>query len=334
MTDNVADPLPGLPAVEAATARAAYLAALGRFSPEIYEAGRGLLERIDRPNWAVEWSLPYWLGEAFGLRRQVKRALTLANVFGLAYVRLQDDAIDGELAREESATAPMLAAALYHLWLEQYRRLFDATSPFWHYFERDLATWLRAALRDGREPTASSNGTATITHEHALELAERGAPLKVGAIAACLLAFREHDVPAAEQAIDHLLGAAVLLDHVHDWSEDVEAGRYNAFVSYALGRHPGDAGSAGARRAVLEEIYLDGAGRSYLALVQELIEQAQEKARPLGCTGLSHYLDRLDENVAAYSTRLGRHAERTLQAAVTHFFDAQHEVGRSTVHPG
>jgi hypothetical protein len=326
LTAVVPDPLPRLPADEARVARAAYLAALERFPPTLKEAGRDLIDCLDTPNWALEWSLPYWLGNAFGLQRQVIRSLTLANLFGLAYVRLQDDMIDGELAPDAGALAPLLATALYHLWLEPYRTLFDAASAhastFWRFFDGCLAAWLDATLSTGIAPAAEG----TVDEAHALWLARRGAPLKVGAVAACLLAGRVEDVAAVSAAVDHVLGAAVLIDHVEDWRADVGAGRYNAFVAYAA-LQPGDAGAGDARGAVLEEVYLGDAGGPYFDLVGRLIDGARAAAQPLACAGLERFLDRLEENVAGYRRRLSVHAGERLRAAVSAFFEGEVPLG-------
>ncbi|MEJ2209228.1 MAG: hypothetical protein P8129_09355 [Anaerolineae bacterium] len=309
----------------------ACLASLERFPPEVSRAGSILIQRLDSPNWALEWSLPFWLGQAFGLEADVMRALTQANLFGLAYVRLQDDVIDGELASTEAviapAVAPLLATALYHLWLEPYRELFDAASPFWRYFDIYLAQWLRGSLRD--RPATEAGRWPVVDREHALALAERGAPLKIGATGACLLADRERDVPAAEAALDHLLGAAVLIDHAQDWRQDLASGRYNAFVAYAVGRGEGAESAADVRRAVLTEAYLGDAGRLYFALVEGLLDGARDGARSLSCPGLDGYLDRLGENVRQYSNRLATETERRLRTAVAAFLAAGSDGGVS-----
>jgi hypothetical protein len=322
--DDAWAPLPRLPAGEAEAVRAVCLASLERFPPEVSRAGAALIHRLDSPNWALEWSLPFWLGQAFGLEAKAMRALTQANLFGLAYVRLQDDVIDGELASAEGApapaVAPLLATALYHLWLEPYRHLFDAASPFWHYFDTYLAQWLGGSLRD--RPATEAGRWPVVDRAHALALAERGAPLKIGATGACLLAGRGGDVPAAEAALDHLLGAAVLVDHAQDWRQDLATGRYNAFVAYAVGRGEGAGSAADVRRAVLTEVYLGDAGRPYFALIESLLAEARDGARPLACPGLDGYLARLGEKVRQYSNRLATETGRRLRAAVVAFLAA------------
>ncbi|HEM46022.1 MAG TPA: hypothetical protein ENO23_03150 [Alphaproteobacteria bacterium] len=339
MTHNSAGPLPRLPRRELDLARTAYLAALQRFPEELFEAGRRLLERVDGANWALEWSLPYWLGETFGLWREAVRTLTLANVFGLAYARLQDDAVDDELGRDERASSPLLATALYHLWLEQYHKLFDETSLFWRHFDSYMSTWMRSTLRGGVAATGSSPAPgddtgAMVTVEHALVLAERGAPLKAGGVAACLLAFRQEDVTVVEAAVDHLLAAAVLLDHVQDWREDLAAGRYNAFAAHAAGQWETEI-AGGNVQQVAAEIYLGDAGGRYFALVREITGIARREAQSLACRGLVHYVERLEENASAYHTRLAEQAKGKLRDTVTRFLDSvkEPETAPTVPHP-
>jgi hypothetical protein len=275
------------------------------------------LARVSTPNWALEWSLPYWLGQAFGLPDEETRALTAANVIGLAYVRLQDDLVDGEPGIEAGGTGPLLATALYHLWLESYRPLFEAASPFWRSFDAYLLQWLRGTLHDRLGMPGA--GVKMVNEAQALELAARGAPLKVGATGACLRASREQDVRAAELTIDSLLAAAVLLDHAQDWREDLAAGRYNAFVASAARREDKIGDEGGLERAVLAELFLGDAAQPYFALIQRLIGRARTEAQPLACDGLERYLDFFEQSVASHSARLAAHAARELRAGVDRF---------------
>ena len=84
------------------------------------DGGRRLLDRISPPNWALEWSLPGWLGNAHGLDISTIADLTLANVFGLAYIKLQDDLLDGEVGGDDRQAALLLSSVLHRKWLLVY----------------------------------------------------------------------------------------------------------------------------------------------------------------------------------------------------------------------
>ena len=184
--------LPFLSDPDVIAVRASYCAALERYPPPLADAGRHVLDRVSSSNWTLEWVLPRWLGDAFGLQSDVSHALMLSNVYGLAYIRLQDDLVDGDLDQASRGPAILLATALYHQWMWQYVQLFEATSPFWGHFERFVAQWLRATLDSNRPPASDSRSP---TEEDLLRLGERGAPLKICCVGACLLADREAAIP-------------------------------------------------------------------------------------------------------------------------------------------
>ena len=100
--------------------RASYGSALERFPPLLTDDGKRVLDRISSSGWTLEWRLPRWLGDAFGLQSDVSRALVLANVYGLGYVRLQDDLVDGDLCTGCRRSAIPLATALFQQWMPQY----------------------------------------------------------------------------------------------------------------------------------------------------------------------------------------------------------------------
>ena len=218
---------PVLPAAEMLAASEGYLAAFRTAPPRLAEAAMAWLENIRPPQWALEWSLPFWLGETLGLPREATRRLVLSNVIGLAFVRLQDALADGETPQIGPALAPPLSTLIYQRWMQEYRGLCD-TPRFWMYFDGYLAEWLAATIAGDESPV---HAFQEFGEEDFLHLAHRGAPLKVCVAAACLLAGREQDLPGVGRCHRSLLVGAVLLDHAHDWTDDLAAGRYNAFVA-------------------------------------------------------------------------------------------------------
>ena len=158
--------------------RASYCAAIKRLSPQLVNAGHHLLDRISTPNWTLEWHLPRWLGDAFGLSPGKIQALVLSNVYGLTYIRLQDDLVDDEMSQATRMTTILLATALYHLWMLQYVQLFAGESPFWSCLERFMAQWMRATQSSNKPPVT---GFQSYSEEDFLRLGERGAPSKSAA---------------------------------------------------------------------------------------------------------------------------------------------------------
>lgn len=208
-TNRSVDP----PDLDVASVAEAYERRVRAACPEHLPLALALLERLPPARWTLEWYLPWWLGRAFGLDDAVSSEVVLSNVLGLASIRLQDDLDDGEVAPNEQVAARTLATALYDAALEPYRARFDAVSPFWGHLDRQMTKW-----------RAATSG---------LDLAARGAPLHVAAVAACLYADRMDVYGALGPCLDNALEALVRYDHVADWESDLDAGRWNAFVAEA-----------------------------------------------------------------------------------------------------
>ena len=302
---------------EVLAARASYCAALERFSPQLVEAGRRVLNRIATPNWTLEWYLPRWLGDAFGLPADLTQTLVLSNVYGLSYVRLQDDLVDGEVDRVSWESTILLAAALHHLWMSQYVQLFAGTSPFWRYFEEFMAQWLRATLRSNEPPAIDFQ---SYREENFLRLAERGAPLKICCAGACLLASRRELIAPLTSAVDHFLVSAVLLDHAKDWADDLAAGRYNVFVAYVSPQPQGPDQQENHRRQVLEEICWGEAARPYFDRVQKHVHIALEKAQAVDCPGLNQHMRSFESQVVTIRDRLADETKAWLRTITEQLF--------------
>ena len=286
---------------------------------ELAEFGVRLLDRIAPPNWTLEWSLPGWLGGALGPDASSVADLTLANVLGLAYIKLQDDLSDGEVGQDDRQAAALLSAVLHRKWLLVYTGLFPGGSPFWGYFERYMTQWVRAtwASRQGHVKPWAAWG-----EEDLLILGHRGAPLKICAAAACLLAQRAELIPQLETALDHLLTGAVLLDHALDWSGDLAADRPNAFVAYASALPQITKNQEANRRAVAEELLVGRAGQPYFRLLRRELAVAQALAREADCENFARYISWLRGETLSYSKGMAIAAHDRLHRAIEGLFAA------------
>jgi hypothetical protein len=308
---------PVLPAVEILAARAGYLAAFCAAPPGLADAAEVWLDTIRPPQWTLEWGLPFWLGESFRLPSEATRRLVLSNVVGLAYIRLQDALADGETLGIQPALAPLLSTLLYQRWIQEYIDLFSGAPRFWARFAQYLSEWLEAAAASNEMPEHAFQDYGP---DDFLRLAHRGAPLKACAAGVCLLAKREDILPALADAIDHLLVGAVLLDHVQDWSDDLAAGRYNAFVAYASPLPQTSEFRETNTRAVQQEICLGDAARPYFQVARDHLQTARKSAEPANCPDFDRYLVWLGEHAAACSERLASNAAALLNDAVRQLF--------------
>jgi hypothetical protein len=286
-------------------------AALAGEPAALAELGRRLLDRISPPNWTLEWSLPGWLGDALELAAPAVADLTLANVLGLAYIKLQDDLIDDEVAEGDRPVALLLSTVLHRKWPLVYTGLLSGDSPFWGFFEKYMAQWVAATFWSRR---ALSKAFRDYDEVDLRGLGERGAPLKICAAASCLLAQREGLIPQLEPVLDHLLTGAVLLDHALDWSDDLAAGRYNAFVAYASALPQVPAHEAANRLAVAEELLVGKAARPYFNVIRRQFQAAIDGSRATGTTAFTDYLIWLRSQADGYGRRLAQGGRVQLHA--------------------
>jgi hypothetical protein len=309
---------PRLPEMSEIAARNRFNAALAGELADLAEFGARLLDRISPPNWTLEWSLPVWLGNAHRLDTSIIADLTLANVLGLAYIKLQDDLLDGEVGGDDRQAALLLSSVLHRKWLLVYSGIFPGGSPFWRYFEQYMTQWVRATWvsRQHFQPWTAWG------EEDLLILGQRGAPLKICAAGACLLAQRAERIPQLESALDHLLIGAVLLDHALDWSDDLAAGRYNAFVAYASGWPQMAEHQTANRQAVAEELLVGRAGQPYFQLLRRELMAARAMARQAGCEDLARYISWLRRETFSYSNGMATTARDQLHRAIENLFVA------------
>lgn len=310
-------PPPRLPETLERAVRAEFAAALAGEPPAVGELARRVLDRIAPPNWALEWSLPGWLGSTLGLGAPAVAGLTLANVFGLAFVKLQDDLLDGEVADDDRPVAQVLAAVLHRKWLLVYARQLPGESPFWDDFDSYMVQWAQATLASRQ---GWSRPFVDWTDEELLTLGWRGAPLKSCAAAACRLTHRYELIPPLAAALDRLLIGAVLLDHAVDWSADLVQGRPNAFVAYCSLRPQAPAHQAENRRAVLAELTIRKGGQSYFRLLQGELAAAQALARAAGCVPFARYVSWLQREAMSYRQGLAAVTRDQLREVVDHLF--------------
>lgn len=214
--------------------------------PTERRAVRRLLARLTPPRWTLEWSLPWWFGNALGVERTVTEELVAANVLGLAAFRLHDDIADGETPIP-AERAERLAAALHDAALATYRRRFPADARTWVVIAAATAEW------------GGAHGQ--------IELASRGAPLRISVSAVCELAGRPDLEASLHAAVDHALRAWVLADDASDWKADVAVGRANAYVARLAG------GAATVDDVHLALLTTDGA-RRYHEQIQAEAERA------------------------------------------------------------
>ncbi|AIQ39467.1 hypothetical protein MKX70_00715 [Paenibacillus sp. FSL R7-0312] len=166
--------------------------------------------------------LPFWLQDRCGLSIPLTRQMSVGNVFFMLYFFLQDDLMDSnELS---AAQALPLANLLYVEFLNIYRPLFPADSPFWSYFGRYISEWA---------DSVSGEAGGDYFLRDRLRISHKASPLKLTSTAALLLSDQAHLITEAEEMIHGVLLTLQMLDDYEDWEQDLEEGNYNCLLSLA-----------------------------------------------------------------------------------------------------
>jgi hypothetical protein len=274
-----------------------------------------LFARVQPPRWELEWDLPRWLGEAFGLDDRVVTDIVVSNVLGLGSIRLQDDLVDGDVPFDEIAGARRLQAALYEAALQPYRAMFDARSPFWPALDQRMRQWRVATRACG--PTNAAGDQVP----DASRLATRGAPLHVSVLAVCLAAGHPECYPPLGRSLDHLLEAQVLYDDAADWVADLDAERWNAFVAALSPVPDGPTDRKRRRNAIIVSLMTSDDATAYFERIRDQFSRAIAAADqlPVPVPRLVEHIRSLasqfEKNVASHQEHfheLGNRAARLL----------------------
>ena len=135
--------------------RSRFQTALASGDPNLAQPATSLLDAVSQANWTLEWYLPRWLGDAFGLDHDQIQSLVLANIFGLCHVRLEDDLLDERAAGRDAAGDVALSETLYRLAIDELTPLFPAGSIFWTHLDAFMRQWRHSMLDNGAETSGN-----------------------------------------------------------------------------------------------------------------------------------------------------------------------------------
>lgn len=209
---------------------------VARLAPQHVALAQRTLARLEPERWQIEWYLPWWLGESFGLDPTHARTFVLSNVLGLVTIRLQDDLADGEVAENAQAAHQELAHLLHQAALDAYRPHFPAAAVFWERVNTHMKAWRAATATVNQLQLMDLQRLKNLDDTAAHEIAALGAPLKICVDAICHLTAHPFDADL-DAMLDHAFLAAVLHDHVIDCDSDLRAGRWNLFAATISNLH-------------------------------------------------------------------------------------------------
>lgn len=170
--------------------------------------------------------------------------------------------------------------------MNPYRALLPSHSPFWQAQRHWMSVWRAATIRAANQGTTDDVRSG---HFEPAALAVRGTPLKIPALAICLLAKRFETFPTLEACIDRAMTGLVLYDHFVDWREDTAASRWNAFVESAIayrGARPGTPTLADVQGVMLTHPLVE----DYFTLIDRQLVAGAELAAEAGVRDLALHL--------------------------------------------
>lgn len=293
-------PVTAAPLLDCTHISDAILRRIAEQDPELDGLARRHLARLTPERWTIEWHLPWWLGGRFRLDHRLAEALVWSNVLGMLSVRLEDDLEDGDVPAHEIPATERLSRRAFDEAVSLYRPWFPGDSPVWAYLERSMTDW-----------RAGANTT---------DLAARGAPMKIGGFACCLIADRLDLWPALERSLDHAVTALVLYDQFVDWEDDLDADRWNAFVATILDPDRDQAGRDRDRAAVLAAMLTSPVVVEHFDAVVHEANEAAKLAAALGVTELSEFLTTWAAHVSEQGVRVDAHYRDAADQATRLFF--------------
>ncbi|HEY9246530.1 MAG TPA: hypothetical protein VIO11_06770 [Candidatus Methanoperedens sp.] len=307
-----------------------------QLTPGLYSQGQELLDRISTRNWALEWGLPRWLGEAYNLPESTIHELILANIFMLGFVRIIDDVIDDDFQPSYSAIegistpthqlsfsannkhnhAILLGTLLQNLWYKHHVRLLSQTEAkisarqscdnglvpsYLDAATQSLSEWINVTSDQERRPT---HGFSAFTETDYLRIGHRGSVLKTCCIAACLVAGRDTEIQPLTIAIDHILIGVGMKDDILDWLSDLQAGRYNVFIAFCSDLAQTAEFRSANELAVLRAIYIDQKIDSFFDLILEHIFTAEKAAMLATSPKFCKFISCLRSDICTHKSEL------------------------------
>jgi len=236
--------------------------------------------------------LPFWLDVAFsgGGRRAEARRMALANRFGQVFCLLQDAVVDRAPGGSPALVLPL--DLLFLRCVRGYQEIFEASHPFWPFFDRYWREYLEALAWEQRQRTGRPT---PFDDESFARMAHKFSPAKLCVAAMALLADRADAVAPLEALVDDLQIAAQIADDLNDWRDDLEAGLWTWPLTLV-------AAKSGARLEPAEverRLFNDALALEPLACAGGALDRARALAGGLGLTALASWLDRRRGDFAA-----------------------------------
>lgn len=169
----------------------------------------------------IGYIIPLWMQYSDQLPQEKAHQLSTACLIHMLYFLNQDDVMDEQ---PENAALKLSLGNLYYMdALQSYSALFDLSSTFWIYFRQYVVDW-----------AVSVTGEHFIDYfqQHPLLIAQKAAPLLIGATGALLLLNQSERIIPVCSAINITLMTLQMTDDFTDTHQDAVHGNYNSYLSH------------------------------------------------------------------------------------------------------
>ncbi|MCG7409695.1 hypothetical protein MH117_20015 [Paenibacillus sp. ACRRX] len=280
---------------------------INQYPPSLKEHGFRYIETYNPLNETstknyICYLLPYWTQEATGITTEQCRQLSLAEVFIMLYLFLQDDVMDTRPAQIKEPLA--LSSLFYNTALSLYRQLFPSESPFWNAFDQCTAEWAEGVTQEGYANYFLTNP---------FHITLKAAPIKLAFEGAVYLGGRIHIQDVLSHEVNNALIALQMVDDYYDWEEDMAEGNYNsllAWITYKLDLSSfEELTAATVRQSIFTLGHFDGFAQFAL-----LLHQASTVA-----SELHDFQHLLIQVLVEEANRIQRQKELLFEGGFTHF---------------
>ncbi|WP_028544496.1 hypothetical protein [Paenibacillus taiwanensis] len=235
-----------------------------QYPPALKEHGLHYIEAYNPLNESstknyICYLLPYWTQDATGISTEQCRQLSLAEVFIMLYLFLQDDVMDTRPVQIKEPLA--LSGLFYSTALSLYRQLFPSASPFWNAFDQYTAEWAEGVTQEGY-------ANYFLTDPFRITL--KAAPVKLASSGAVYLSKRAGILDTLSNAVDVTLIALQMVDDYFDWKEDMIEGNYNGLLAWIRWKLQLDPTLALSEEMVKQAIYTLGHLDSYAQFASQI----------------------------------------------------------------
>jgi hypothetical protein len=177
-------------------------------------------------------ALPYWIGERLKIEQKICQDMAVGNLFLLHCFQSFDFIVDNDRPDTSDRSQIVLGNLCFLQVLRHYRCYFPGDSLFWRRMEVYWREWGESLSWE----METEHSRRHFEEAYLLRAAHKAAALKICPTGLLILADKLNLIPRLELAVDLMHAIMQLLDDLLDWEEDLQHGRYNAFLGLMITR--------------------------------------------------------------------------------------------------